>query len=128
MKAVKKTDKNLVIKVYYNSACPVCDKGINWQKGKMNNCDISWNDIHSDHQLMDEIDKELEIVRKYLHISVEDKTYVGFEAFIKLWENSPKETWKAKLSSLPVIRPFCIYIYFAFAHLLYGWNKLCKRW
>jgi hypothetical protein len=42
------------IKVYYNSACPVCKAGIESQKGKESSCEIQWNDVHQHHDLVSE--------------------------------------------------------------------------
>ena len=42
------------LKVYYNSACPVCDAGIRGQRQRMAECalDIQWIDIHSRPQAL----------------------------------------------------------------------------
>lgn len=116
------------IQVYYNSACPVCSTGIDWQKNKKSDCEILWKNIHTDNRLVDEINEELKVVRKYLHLTDNDRLYIGFEAFIRLWENSPTEVWKAKVFSLPVIKHVSISAYYVFANVLYFWNKLGKKW
>ena len=45
------------LKVYYNSACLVCNAGIRGQKQRMNGCpvDIQWIDIHSQPDALKEI-------------------------------------------------------------------------
>ena len=123
-----KIDKKEKIRVYYNSACPACDKGVKWQKGKTSSCDISWENIHKENQLVNEIDEEIETVRKYLHLGCNNKVYTGINAFIKIWGNSPEEVWKAKLVSLPVIKQMSILTYFLFANLLYYCNRFFNRW
>ena len=32
--------------VYFNSACPVCRTGIEWQQGRASSCEIEWIDVH----------------------------------------------------------------------------------
>ena len=117
------------LKVYYNSACPVCDAGINAQKNKSSQCAIEWNDVHSNNELVQDVNEKLEFVRERLHVTDENDTlFVGMEAFIVLWKNSPKEHWKATLFSLPVIRPLANKTYNGFARLLYQWNRQRGSW
>jgi predicted DCC family thiol-disulfide oxidoreductase YuxK len=117
------------IKVYYNSACPVCNTGIKWQMAKPAACDIQWNDIHRDNLLVDEINSDLEFVRERLHVVDEHgNVAVGFDAFLAIWRGYPKETWKAKLFGLPVIRQVCGLAYNYFAAKLYRWNTSKRRW
>jgi len=117
------------ISVYYNSACPVCDAGIRSQKDKTTACLVEWKDIHLDNTLVEEIDEELEYVRERLHVVDENgRKRMGIEAFEVLWRNSPKEKWKAKLISLPIIKQSAQLGYMLFARLLYRWNKRKKHW
>jgi len=117
------------LNVYFNSACPVCNAGINSQKNKSTACTIQWKDVHEDNLLVDELNRELSTVRKYLHITdSNNQHHVGIDAFILLWKNSPKEKWKAKLFSLPAIKQLFQLTYYAFANCLYAWNKLKKNW
>jgi len=102
------------VSVYYNSACTVCRSGINMQMNKMARCCVEGKDVHSDNGLVKELN--------------EKKIYVGINAFIKLWENSPKETWKARVVSLPVVKQFFVYAYYIFANVLYCFNKVNKKW
>lgn len=117
------------LKVYFNSACPVCNAGITSQKDKSTACPIQWKDIHKDNQLVDELNKNLSTVRKYLHVTDEkNQKYIGIEAFILLWKNSPKEQWKAKLFALPVVLQIAQLGYYVFANCLYFWNVQKKNW
>ena len=122
-------DEKEGIKVYYNSACPVCNAGIKAQKGKMAQCQVQWKNVHAEESAVEEVNAELEFVRKRLHAKDEEGNIaVGFEAFLLIWENSPKETWKAKVFSLPVIRQLANLGYNAFAWCLYRFNRFMKRW
>ncbi|SFI37879.1 Predicted thiol-disulfide oxidoreductase YuxK, DCC family [Nitrosomonas sp. Nm34] len=117
------------IKVYYNSACPVCKAGIENQKSRMKGCPVEWKDVHSHPVLVTEIHSELEQVRERLHVVDEQgQTYIGFDAFLTIWRHSPGEKWKAILLGLPLIRQLGRIAYNQFAALLYKWNKAKKHW
>jgi predicted DCC family thiol-disulfide oxidoreductase YuxK len=117
------------IKVYYNSACPVCDAGINAQKNKSSECAIDWNDIHTNNELVQDVSDDIEYVRERLHVVDENnEVFVGINAFIAIWRHSPKERWKATLLSLPIIKPFANCAYNIFARLLYQWNRKRSSW
>ncbi|MNQ49300.1 hypothetical protein D3C85_632070 [compost metagenome] len=117
------------IKVYYNSACPVCKAGIEGQKGKTTACQVEWADIHQDNAAVGEIGENLEYVRERLHLVDEQGVKrMGVDAFIVLWRHSPGEEWKARLFSLPLIHGAAQLAYKAFARLLYRWNKAKHHW
>ena len=123
------SDDKHQLEVYYNSACPVCKAGIDAQKGKMAACAINWKDVHADNTLATEIASELEFVRERLHVvNAEGKLLVGFDAFLEIWRNSPKEQWLARLLGLPIIHQFGILAYNIFAAALYQWNRAKKYW
>lgn len=122
------TDKSKV-KVYYNSACPVCKAGIEGQMGKESTCEIQWNDVHKQNELVTEVGSELEFVRERLHVVDENgNLQVGFDAFLTIWRNSPKETWKATFFGLPGVKQLSRIGYNIFAKMLYKWNKSKKHW
>lgn len=117
------------MKVYYNSACPICKAGIEGQMNKDSVCEIQWNDVHKDNGLVSEIDSELEFVRERLHVVDENGDLrVGFNAFLAIWRNSPTETWKSRLFGMPVLKQTCQVFYNIFAAALYQWNRAKKHW
>ncbi len=117
------------MRVYYNSACPVCNAGIEGQKGKQSTCDIQWNDVHQDNRIVSEVDADLEFVRERLHVVDENgHIHVGFDAFLAIGRNSPRERWKARVLGLPVVRSLCRVAYNVFAAALYRWNRSRKHW
>jgi predicted DCC family thiol-disulfide oxidoreductase YuxK len=117
------------IKVYYNSACPVCKAGIEGQMGKESACEIQWNDVHKENELVTEVNSELEFVRERLHVVDENgNLQVGFDAFLTIWRNSPRETWKATIFGLPGVKQLSHLGYNIFAKMLYKWNKSKKHW
>ena len=117
------------IKVYYNSACPVCSAGVAWQMGRDGADGVVWGDVHSENQLVDEIGADLEFVRERLHAVDENgKLQVGFDVILAVWRNSPKDSWKARILSLPVILQAGRITYNLFAAGLYRWNRSRKHW
>lgn len=126
---IKVTAKNQEFNVYYNSACPVCKTGIEAQKNKSSICEIKWRDIHENNHLASELDCDIERMRKYLHIVDKNgKQYIGINAFIILWENSPTEKWKAIIFGKPIIKQALKLGYYLFANILYRLNKMLARW
>lgn len=119
-------------KVYYNSACPVCNAGIKNQRQRMAQCgisDIEWVDVHSNPGATSETGHSLEQVRERLHIKDDSgESHIGIDAFIYLWQKTPQQRWLAKLLQLPVIRSFAHYAYNGFARLLYRWNRMLRHW
>ena len=117
------------LKVYFNSACPVCKMGINAQKTKTTECSVSWNDIHTNKQYAHEADPDINVVRKYLHVVDRNgKKHLGIDAFMQLWQYSPSEHWKAKLFALPIVKQSAKMAYFVFANILFTWNRFVGNW
>ena len=118
-------------RVYYNSACPVCDAGIALQRRKLRSCDaeVDWIDVHANKGAASEVGADLEFVRERLHV-VDDSgaVRVGSEAFAALWAVTPNQEWLAKLSGLPVVRSLFRWFYNGFAAALYRWNRRRGRW
>ena len=119
------------MKVYYNSACPVCAAGISYQRRKLGDreASIDWIDVHSDNGAVQEIGGNLEFVRERLHLVTEaGKVQVGSEAFLALWAVTPQQRWLAQMLGMPVLRSLFRWSYNAFAAVLYRWNRLNARW
>ena len=122
-------DNEPTIKVFFNSACPVCNAGINSQKNKMGRCGVEWKDVHMNNELVRDLGAELEFVRERLHVIDENgELQVGYNAFIAIWRNSPGERWKATFSNLPVIKQLLNIFYNIFARMLYKWNRSKNHW
>ncbi|MGH8175337.1 MAG: thiol-disulfide oxidoreductase DCC family protein [Steroidobacter sp.] len=119
------------VKVYYNSACPVCNAGIRDQRRRMEACSaaIDWIDIHRDPQRVADIGASQEFVRERLHLLDENgDVQVGSDAFHALWKRTPGQRHLARFIDLPVIRTAVRWTYNAFAALLYSWNRANRRW
>jgi predicted DCC family thiol-disulfide oxidoreductase YuxK len=118
-------------RVYYNSACPVCNAGIRYQQRKLANdvAKIQWIDVHCSNEAVEEIGAELEFVRERLHVVDEVGTvHVGSEAFAELWQKTPGQGSMARLIRVPGVRTFSGWLYNGFARLLYRWNRMKGRW
>lgn len=121
-----------VIKVYFNSACPVCDAGIRYQQRKLANCgvqNVEWKDVHINHVLANDVSADLEFVRERLHvIDAKGDIHVGFNAFIAIWRVTANKQWIARLASNPLLNPLLNGFYNVFARILYRWNRRNKHW
>lgn len=119
------------VKVYYNSACPVCNAGIKDQRQRMESCDtqVEWIDIHNDAEAVCEIGAQREFVRERLHVVDErGDIKIGADAFEVLWRHTPERTRWAGIIRLPVLRALARWLYNAFAACLYAWNRARRRW
>ena len=119
-------------KVFYNSACPVCNAGIQAQRKRMkafSDKDIEWIDVHNNPDAVSEVATPLEQVRERLHVKDDSgKLNIGIDAFVCLWQQTPSQRWLAKLFKLPLIQPLSRMAYNGFAKLLYAWNRMLKHW
>ena len=118
-------------KVYYNSACPVCDAGIRqqrrWLSGRA--AEVEWIDVHADNAAVAEVGGDLEFVRERLHVvDGAGRLKVGAEAFVALWRLTPGQGWLARVGALPLVRTVFRWAYNGFAAGLYRWNRARRRW
>jgi predicted DCC family thiol-disulfide oxidoreductase YuxK len=120
------------IKVYYNSACPVCKLGIEGQQCRMaaqNADEVEWLDVHADPALAHQIGSDLETVRERLHVVAPDGSLrVGADAFAVLFSATRSQRWLGRMQAWPVLRPVSILAYNVFARLLYWWNRALHHW
>ncbi len=119
------------LKVYYNSACPVCDAGIRGQKERMAACpaQAEWIDVHNHADAAKQIGAEREFVRERLHVVDEHgRLHVGAEAVRALMERTPGQRWLARVMGLRLMRPLAGWCYNRFARLLYAWNRSKGHW
>ncbi len=119
-------------KVYYNSACPVCNAGIKDQRRRMEACGIKgieWIDVHTHPDVVSELGAPLEKVRERLHLKTSaGQIDVGADAFLDLWSQTPGQQWLANLLRLPVLKQLMHLTYNIFARLLYRWNRVKRHW
>jgi predicted DCC family thiol-disulfide oxidoreductase YuxK len=122
----------MAIKVYYNSACPVCRAGIEDQSCRMaaqGVDDVEWLDVHANPALAREIGVDLETVRERLHVRGADGALrVGSDAFATLFARTRGQRWLGKVLTLPLLRSLARLSYNVFARGLYKWNRAKRRW
>jgi len=119
-------------KVYYNSACPVCNAGIKGQRERMEACgasEVEWVDVHNNPQAVREVGVDLESVRETLHVKTADGEIAkGADAFAELWSRTRGQHWLAALVRLPLLHALAQLAYRGFARLLYLWNRSQGHW
>lgn len=115
------------VEVLFNSACPVCRAGIEYQKVQSNEFRVRWTDVHLDNKAVGSL--KLEQVRKYLHVKDHlGQLHIGLDAFILIWRQSPKHRFLALFFSVPLVKWVGRQLYILFANILYSWNRLMKNW
>lgn len=89
---------------------------------------MEWKDVHSNTELVTEIDSELEQKRERLHaVDEHGQIHIGFDAILIIWQHSPNKKWIAMLLSLPIIKQLGQVAYNQLAVLLYKWNRVKKN-
>ena len=119
--------------VWYNTRCPVCDAGIDWQRNKLLAAvragDISFQDINLDPQALAAFGASLDDIRRRLHATDEaGRLIVGADVMIAIWRLTPGEGWLASLFGNPVVLPITRFAYDRFADLLFAWNRWMGHW
>ena len=119
--------------VWYNTRCPVCDAGIDWQRNKLLAAvragSISFRDINDEPDALAAYGASLDDVRRRLHATDEDgKLIIGADVVIAIWRITPGEAWLATLFGNPVILPVTRLVYDRFADALFAWNKWKGHW
>jgi predicted DCC family thiol-disulfide oxidoreductase YuxK len=119
--------------VWYNTRCPVCDAGIDWQRHKLLAAvragDISFQDINLDPQALAAFGASLDDIRRRLHATDEaGRLIVGADVMIAIWRLTPGQGWLASLFGNPVILPLTRFVYDRFADVLFAWNRWMGHW
>ena len=119
--------------VWYNTKCPVCNGGIDWQRNKLASAvragEIVFKDINEQPDALAAYGAALDDVRRRLHATDEQgRLIVGADVAIAIWRATPGEGWIATLLGNPMILPVTRFFYDRFADLLFAWNKRRGRW
>jgi predicted DCC family thiol-disulfide oxidoreductase YuxK len=122
-----------LLTVYYNTKCPVCNAGIDWQRNRLVQAArsglIDFHDINLEPDALSRFGAGLEDVRRRLHaVDAEGRLHVGADCAIAVWRLTPGDVWLGRLVGLPVIRPIARVAYDRFADLLYAWNRRSGNW
>jgi predicted DCC family thiol-disulfide oxidoreductase YuxK len=115
--------------VWYNTKCPVCNAGIDWQRHRLVQAvragAIEFRDINDEPDALPGID--IEAVRRRLHgRDAAGTLFVGADCAIEIWARTPGDGWLAWLGRR--CRPVANWGYDRFAGVLYGWNRRRGHW
>ena len=119
--------------VWYNTKCPVCNTGIEWQRRALARAArggaIEFRDINLEPDALARFGAGIEDIRRRLHaVDAQSRLYVGADCAIAIWLATPCHAWLGRLLGLPVIRPVARIAYDRFADLLYAWNRRKGHW
>ncbi|MEM9879261.1 MAG: DUF393 domain-containing protein [Pseudomonadota bacterium] len=120
------------LKVYYNSACPVCAAGIDRQRRQMARekpaKSVAWIDIADDPDAVTDLGANIDAVRHSLHVVSGDALHVGADAFVKLAQATPSQAWLSRIFGSRLLKPLSHFFYDRFADFLFWWNMRKGRW
>jgi predicted DCC family thiol-disulfide oxidoreductase YuxK len=119
--------------VWYNTRCPVCNAGIDWQRNRLVRAAragaIEFRDINLEAEALARFGAGVEDVRRRLHgVDADGRLHVGADCAIEIWRRTPGDGWLARLLGLPVLRQISRFGYDRFADLLYAWNRRKGHW
>jgi predicted DCC family thiol-disulfide oxidoreductase YuxK len=119
--------------VWYNTRCPVCNGGIDWQRNKLVAAvragHIAFKDINETPDALAAYGASLDDVRRRLHATDEaGNLIVGADVAIAVWGATPGEGWLATLFGNPLVLPVTRFFYDRFADLLFAWNRWKGHW
>jgi len=119
--------------VWYNTKCPVCNAGINWQNNRLVRAAragaIEFRDINLEPDALSRFGAGVNDVRRRLHgVDAEGHFFAGIDCAIEIWRRTPGDRGLARIVGLPMIRPVAGIGYDLFADLLWFWNRLMGHW
>jgi predicted DCC family thiol-disulfide oxidoreductase YuxK len=119
--------------VWYNTKCPVCNAGIDWQHNRLVRAAreglIEFRDINLEPEALSRFGAGIEDVRRRLHaVAADGRLHVGADCAIAILRATPGDAWLGKLLGLPVIVRITRVAYDRFADLLYAWNRRKGHW
>ncbi|MBL8908328.1 MAG: DUF393 domain-containing protein [Rhizobiales bacterium] len=119
--------------VWYNTKCPICDGGIDWQRNRLLRAvqadAIEFHDINLEPGALSRFGADIEAVRRRLYgLDANGHLFIGADCAIEIWRRTPGDRWLASLLGFPVMRHVARFIYDRFASLLYAWNRRKGHW
>ncbi len=119
--------------VWYNTKCPVCNAGINWQRNRLLQAvragEIEFRDINAEPDALAAFGASLEDIRRRLHgRDATGRLFIGAACATEIWRRTPGDGWLATITSLPVLSPVSHFLYDRFADILYAWNRRQGHW
>lgn len=119
--------------VWYNTKCPVCNAGIDWQASRLvraaRAATIEFRDINLEPEALSGFAVGIEDVRRRLHgVSQDGRLHIGADCAIEIWKRTPGDVWLGRLIGLPGLRQIARFCYDRFADGLYVWNRRKGHW
>ena len=119
--------------VWYNTRCPVCNDGIEWQSNRLVRAAragaIEFRDINLEPDALSHLPANVEDVRRRLHgADVHGTFFVGADCAIEIWRRTPGDAWLGRFAGSSAVRPIARLVYDRFADLLYWWNRRKGHW
>jgi predicted DCC family thiol-disulfide oxidoreductase YuxK len=119
--------------VWYNTKCPVCNAGIDWQHSRLvraaRSGEIEFRDINLEPDALSAFGVGVNDVRRRLHaVDAENRLYAGIDCAIAIWLRTPGDNCLGRLLGLPLVRSVAGVAYDRFADLLYAWNRWKGHW
>jgi predicted DCC family thiol-disulfide oxidoreductase YuxK len=119
--------------VWYNTRCPVCDAGIDWQRNKLLTAvragRLAFRDINDEPTALSAYGASLEDIRRRLHATDDEgRLIVGADVVIAIWRRTAGEGWLARLFGNRLMLPLTRFGYDRFADLLFAWNRWKGHW
>jgi predicted DCC family thiol-disulfide oxidoreductase YuxK len=119
--------------VWYNTKCPVCNAGIEWQHNRLvravRDGTIEFRDINNEPDALMRFGAKIEEVRRRLHaVDADGRLHVGADCAIAIWLRIPGDAWLGRALGLPVIRQIARIGYDLFADALFAWNRWKRHW
>src|SRR4029078_4213705 len=110
--------------VWYNTKCPVCNAGIEWQRSRLIRAArtglIEFRDINLAPDALARFGAGIIDVRRRLHaVDAEDRLYVGADCAIAIWLRTPGDVWLGRSLGLPGTLQMTRFVSDGFAELLY---------
>ena len=99
---------NSKLTVWYNTKCPVCNAGINWQQSRLvraaRSGAIEFRDINLEPDALSRFGAGVNDVRRRLHgVDAEGRFYAGIDCAIAIWQRTPETAgsggWSARRAS-----------------------------
>ena len=119
--------------IWYNTRCPVCNGGIDWQRNRLLAAvragAVEFREINEQPDALARYGATLDDIRRRLHATDEaGRLIVGADVAAALWRITPGQGWLAALFGNRVTLPFTRFFYDRFADWLFAWNKRKGRW
>ena len=88
--------------VWYNTRCPVCNAGIDWQRNRLLAAvragTVDFKDINEQPDALAAFGASLDDIRRRLHAADQaGRLIVGADVAIEIWRRTPGERWLATL-------------------------------